>query len=96
MRALCWSALILLGSASFVSAYAADAEASFKGQICNVNWNPPCRPFDVSTAIPESPQSAEAQQPRYSFQINRLTKEQLEKVLSLLGADKSKINLNEQ
>lgn len=93
MRAV-FSALLL--SALFgnlTSAYGADAQVQMI--ICNKAWDPQCRNYPVTTAVPLSPQIAGAGQ-RYSFQLNDLTKEQLEKVFSLLGIDENKINLAPQ
>jgi hypothetical protein len=93
MRALYSAALLLLLSGPWASAYGADARTAVT--ICNDRWNPPCRDFPVTTAVPVSPQIAETGQ-RYSFQMKNLNQDQLHKVLSLLGIDQNKINLESQ
>jgi hypothetical protein len=93
MRAFFSAGLFLLVSGHLASAYGADARIAVT--ICNDRWNPPCRDFPVTTAVPVSPQIAEAGQ-RYSFQMKNLNQEQLNKLLSLLGVDQSKINLEAQ
>jgi hypothetical protein len=90
MRAVLSAGLFLLVSGHLTSAYGADARVLVT--ICNDNWNPRCRDFPVTTAVPVSPQTAEVGQ-RYSLQLKDLSQEQLNKALSLLGVDQSKINL---
>ncbi len=85
--------LFLLMAADCSVGYAADAQIEIV--VCNKKWPPPgCRDFPVTTALPPSPQFAAAQ--GYSLQMKGLNEEQLQKVLSLLGIDKSRIDLAPQ
>jgi hypothetical protein len=68
--------------------------------ICNPRWTPECRVFDVNTLVSLSTlptiRSTPASEPEQSFsiEIKDLNRQQLEKILELLKADTSKINIS--
>jgi hypothetical protein len=93
MRALFCGALLLVAAGNLASANGEEAQIQIV--ICNEKLNPPCRNYPTTMAVPVSPKIAEVRE-KYSFQMKDLNEEELQKVFSLLGIDKSKINLAPQ